>query len=359
MQPRTYVLALAGSALSLFIGVAAANLLLDPLAVFGTGLVPGGLDMNARYYRFGEYEAAADRYDGLVFGSSRVTAISREELSGRMDHANFASFSVDLGQITDHLPVLEYVLKQKAARKLRLRAVFLLLDLDSFGGRPQTNASIHFLLPPPLSGESYGRFWWKNLTAIQNQAWSAALRRAWRGATAAPAPAGPPAVAPIALRTASAGPATKEAQETSIAMPAGTAQSGGGAPSRAQVAPMRAQPLVNITERLDFENQLRLLGEFVSLCRQWQVRLIVATPPISRAETANFDPADLNRASDMISRIVPLWNFTDPAGLPDDPLLWRDFSHFQPAVGQLMLDRIFGLEMPPGWGQFGRLLGSG
>jgi hypothetical protein len=74
MQPRTYVVALAGSALSLFIGVAAANLLLDPLAVFGTGLVPRGLDMNARYYRFGEHEAAADSFDGLSIERSPMVA---------------------------------------------------------------------------------------------------------------------------------------------------------------------------------------------------------------------------------------------------------------------------------------------
>jgi hypothetical protein len=328
MQPRTYVIALAASAFALFIAVAAANLLLDPLAVFGTRLVPASDDMNTRYYRFTQYEMAADRYDGLIFGSSRVAALPPEELSRRMGDVNFASFSVDLGQLTDHLPVLRYVLAQKQSRGLRLRAVFLLLDLDSFGGRPLTNSSLHFLLPPALTGESDGRFWWRNLTAIQKEAWRAALQRAWRRAAGAPAPQEPPALAPAVMQTVTANP-----------------------------APASAPSLTRVTERLDFDHQLALLADFVSLCRQNGVQLIVATPPISRTEVADFDPADLDRAGAMISRVVPLWNFTDTVGLPDDPAIWRDRGHFQPAIGQLMLDRIFGRELPPRWSKFGWLEG--
>ena len=60
------------AAFAAFLAVVAANLAIDPQMVFGTGLFGASLNPNDRYQRFLEYEANADRYDGLLLGSSRV-----------------------------------------------------------------------------------------------------------------------------------------------------------------------------------------------------------------------------------------------------------------------------------------------
>jgi hypothetical protein len=84
MHPRTYALTLSAAALSLFLGVAGTNLLIDPMGVFGTRLLSRSLDDNERYATLAEYQSQRDRYDGLFFGSSRLqTGVPLDALSCR------------------------------------------------------------------------------------------------------------------------------------------------------------------------------------------------------------------------------------------------------------------------------------
>jgi hypothetical protein len=157
MRPRTYALSFIISAAGLFLGVIAANLVIDPENVLGTGLLGPPLNPNSRFQRFVAYQAAPEKYDALFFGSSRALYISRDELTRRMNGMVFANFAVTYGLITDHVPVLEYVLREQARQGRRLHAVFLLLDVDSFGEQPRTNRFIQTILPPAVSGEPTAR----------------------------------------------------------------------------------------------------------------------------------------------------------------------------------------------------------
>src|SRR5262249_21938828 len=136
------------------------NLVIDAEGVFDTGLFDLPKHHNERYLRFVAYKAAADSYDGLLFGSSRAGAIPIDDLS-RKTGATIADFSVTWGLLDDHLPVLQYVLQEKAAKRRQLREVFLLLDIDRFGEQPRTDAGIQTLMPPDLGTESAAHFWWR------------------------------------------------------------------------------------------------------------------------------------------------------------------------------------------------------
>src|SRR5262245_14092532 len=158
MHPRTYALVLSAAGALLFLAVIAANVIIDPQGVFGTGLLPRSANANTRYLSVAEYQSAPDRYDGIVFGSSRA-AFPLGELSRHMNGARFLTFAVSLGTLTDHLPMLEFVVRDKTRRSERLRAAFLLLDADGmldeqrFGAHPVTGRLIYRLMPPALSGE--------------------------------------------------------------------------------------------------------------------------------------------------------------------------------------------------------------
>src|SRR5215203_5185990 len=178
MKPRTYALTLILGAAALFLSVVGANLLIDPQGVFGTNLLPGSPNSNNHYRNLSAYDAAPDRFDGLLFGSSRAQAIPTAELSRRLNGVTFANFWVVRGMLPDFLPALEYVLADKAKRGQRVRAVFLLLDIDTFGDPAATNRYIETLLPQALSGESGVYFWWRNLTALQVRSWERILRDA-------------------------------------------------------------------------------------------------------------------------------------------------------------------------------------
>jgi len=96
-----------------------------------------------------------------------------------------------------------------------------------------------------------------------------------------------------------------------------------------------------ITARLDYARQLRLVQQFVALCKRYGVRLIVATSPLSREEAAKYDPNELMKVIDDISRIVPVWDFTNSQWLAEHPDFWVDSRHFRPELGAMMLARIF------------------
>lgn len=333
MQARTYSLAALSVAFGLFAGVAAVNLLVDPEAVLGTGVLGKPLNFNDRYLSMEAYEADPDRYDGLLFGASRGNVIPQDLLSELMGGATFANFSAIGGQIIDHVAVLEHVLRTKAARGKRLRAVFLLLDVDLFGDRQFANRTIQSQWHPVLTGESMARFKWRYLTAIQTQAWRDEVRRAMaRAAVRAEGAADDKASAP---RVRSASLDREPAVVTSDA------------------APPAMPPPETITTRDDFARQLALLAKFVALCQADGVRLVVALSPLRDVNAARFDRVDVEAAVARIADIVPVWDFDVPAWLSQRPDLWLDTSHYAPAVARMMLGRIFGVsdatpyERPP------------
>ena len=335
MRSRSYALALAAVGAGVFLAVIAANVILDPQAVFGTGLFSGSPNTNSRYRRLVAYQAEPRRYDGLVFGSSRARAIPRHELSRRLEGIAFADFAVDFGSIADHLPALEYVVREKAARRERLRAVFLLLDVDTTGVRPKANKFIQTLLPPELSGESAGRFWWRNLTAIQFAAWQSSVRAALGWSK-------PGGLTPNWKSVRGQGTADLLA----MLVPPAHAE--------AETEAATGEARLRITDSIHFDLQMRLLQQFVALCREHDITLVVATSPLNPAHAATFAPGEIEAAVQHMSRIVPLWDFSAPNSLLDDPQRWSDPVHFDAKVAHAMLGRILDYEIPAEWQDFGR-----
>jgi hypothetical protein len=338
MKPRTYALTLILAAAALFMSVVAANLLIDPQGVFGTNLLPRSPNINEHYRNLAAYEAARDRFDGVLFGSSRARALPIPELSRRMGAAAFADFSVVRGMMPDFLPALEYVIADKAKRGGRLRAVFLLLDIDTFGDPAGTNRYIETLLPQPLSGQSGLYFWWRNLTALQVRSWRAILRDARAAIEARDRRA------PSALNKA------KSALVRFASLLSGLAARG------AQGGSDYNRPF---GQRVHFAEQLQLLQRVSALCHQSGAELIVAVSPLHRAVESRYVANDLLQALDQVAQVTPVWDFTGAEWLSDNPNYWLgDTAHFSPEVGRMMLARIFGEAMPPGWERFGRLKGG-
>ena len=337
MKPRTYALTLILGAAALFISVVAANLLIDPQGVFGTNFLPRSPNSNNHYRNLAAYDAAPDRFDGLLFGSSRTEAIPTAELSRRMNGVTFANFSVVRGMLPDFLPALEYVLADKAKRGQRVRAVFLLLDIDTFGDPAATNRYIETLLPQALSGESGVYFWWRNLTALQVRSWQRILREVR---------------VVIEERDRQALSAINKVKLALVRV----AALSGLAARGAQAGSDYNRPF---GERAQFEEQLQLLQRIAALTRQSGAELIVAVSPLHRAVESRYLPKDLSQALDQVARVTPLWDFTGADWLSDDPNYWKgDTAHYSPEVARMMLARIFGDPMPRGWERFGRLRGG-
>jgi hypothetical protein len=177
-RARTFALVLIGCGAAVLAATMITNVALDPQYVFGTPLTREDENANLRYHRLRQYQAARERVGGLLFASSRGKAIDPALLAAKAGPKAVARFDVTAGMITDHLPALEYVLRDKAARGERISAVLLLLDVDSFGKPPATNLNIDAFLPPELSGEPPFRFWWRYLTVSSFPCGAASWRTA-------------------------------------------------------------------------------------------------------------------------------------------------------------------------------------
>jgi hypothetical protein len=361
MQSKAYALTTLAGGVGLFATVVSANVILDPYAVFGTGLFARSPNANDRYEHFNAYLANFQRYDGLLFGSSRAGGFDRDELSLRTKGVKFANFSVVGGMLFDYLPVLEFAVREKRARGEPLRAVFLFLDADAFFFRPFTNRSNQYVWPPELTGENRARFWWKNLTAIQFQAWQGTIRNALAHAPAIEPPKAvdepahqsamkaavfdaSPNTAPAhqsALKTAvfDAGPTT--AATAAPLVPAGETKAAAGSPVRNE-------------DQVRFTAHFKRFEQFVDLCRANNIHLVVAVSPIHPLYP-QYDNPKIEKWIEQISRLVPVWDFTHSTAMTN-PDLWVDqVNHFRPIVAHMIIKKIFNDEMPWGWDDFGKL----
>ncbi len=338
MRSRTYAVAAIAIAAMVLLGTMAANVLIDPQGVFGTKLFVPVVNPNVRYLDLQVYKAAPDQYDGVLFGSSRGEIFDTKLLAEYLGVHAVVNFSVPDGLMTDHLPTLEYLLRDKAARRSQLRAIFLLLDSDLFGREPWTDNNADSFLPPEIDGESQWRFWWRYLTIFQYDTWKRYIARA----IANHSPAGA-ASQHAELKRAVA--AMVPFQSPQVAVERSAAAADGATRNQ-------AQPRV----RADLARQLKLFDRFLALCRANDIKLVVAFSPLNRnnEDASDARMPDNERIVDMIAKLVPVWDFDRPEWLSQRPDLWNDIFHFKRPVADMMLQRIFtGHATAPGaFGEF-------
>jgi hypothetical protein len=328
MTARAFALCFIGFVMALLAGTMAVNVTLDPEAVFDPGIAGQRLNANTRYIRFLRYRDGHERPDGVLFASSRGYSFELDGVARRLQVNAVANFAVNFGMLTDHLPALEYLLQDKARRGERLRAVFLMIDVDHFGKVPWTNVNLDGILPPQISGEHPARFWWRYLTAFQFRVWHATIEETLKRAQLTTTSSDTPVTALNRL------PSFRAGVMPPLTLPA--------TPFFREIAQARPARQYDIVQRPKIDAHLALLARMAELCRKHDISLTVVTSPLNRRNAADYDPLELQRVVDRISRVVPVWDFGAPEWLSDRPELWDDPSHFKREVSHMMLDRVFG-----------------
>jgi len=336
MRVRSYLIGVLVGITALFAGVAATNYLLDPQGVFGNINTDENIpNWNFRYQKYRVFRSAPKAHDGVVLGSSRAVAFIPAAVEERFGLRQVAEFAVPFGLMTDHLPVLEYVLRDADSRGSSLKLVLLVVDADMFGRSPWTNVNLNAYQPPQVSGEPGQVFWLRQLTAYQPKAWRFALSRviaehnARRPLPDATVAGGQPAAAAVS-------------------------PSEGGGPAAAVLA---VPELSWLSPQSEIANQLAMLERLVALCRERAIRLVVLMSPMTRTGDFFPDRGALERFVEDVARITPVWDFSRPDWLPRSRAFWYDWSHYTPLVANMMMDRVLGkpIAAPD---DFGRLRGA-
>jgi hypothetical protein len=344
MTPKSYSITILAGLAAVFFGTMAANIVFDPEYVFRTNIFPKDPNRNERIESLRRYQASAEQTDALLFSSSRGSFFDLEQLRTKMGANHVTSFAISFGLITDHLPALEYVLKDKQARGQNLKAVFLLLDLDFFGKMPWTNNNLNSLLPPELDGGSSVAFWWRHLTAFQYKSWRDVIRLARSDGFSSNTSA---TEAPAVLQGELVLHAHPQIEATDIPPP-DDRDAGKHFPPTVREDFRRAFNSI----RPDMDRQLGMLRKFVELCAANNVRLTVAVSPMTRKNVDTHEAGYLDKLSARLSRVVSLFDFNAAYTLADRPRFWEDFSHFDDEVAATMLNRVFSPSEPSGFGLY-------
>lgn len=349
MRAKPFSIALIAACASVVVATAAANLVLDPQLVFRTGFVTQSATPNMRYQRVLDYDRDARKVDGLLFGTSRGQAFDPDEFARLAGLGHVAPFAVPLGTMLDYLPILEYVLHDKAVHGERIRRILLLLDADLFGVTPWSN-NLDTLLPPRVSGEPAGRFWSRYLLAVQFNGWRQSLAHTgWLARRQASALPQGVQLAALERENATTGDAPDQ-----LRIRVAEAQSQGPKEEtvpvdvqieRAQRNAKAAQPLL--------EPQLKRLERFIALCRQNDIELTIAINPLHHLNAEGYEAGRLQAVVSRINQLADIWEFDAPAWLSHDNSHWRDLSHFKGEIASMMLQRMFGSAAPPA-ADFGR-----
>lgn len=320
LSPRRFALVLAALGLAAPWALAGANLAIDPYAVLGTSPLRAESTPNSRYLSYRDYARRRGEVNALMLGSSRVgCGFADADLNGLAPGARFARIWGAAGEPSEYLQVLRAVLNAEPAPPLRL--VIVLIDPDNIGWE-SGDRSVFARAHPEVTGQRQAAF---AIEALFAPSWRQMSRK-------------------IQLNAAGG----IEGRESPCDRAPGL---------RAFPRPEPPRELVEVTRRPRFAAHVAALAEIAALARARNIRLVVVTAPLHPWRTLEYDVADQRRVIERLAAVVPLWHFTTPPWLAENPDHWADPGHFTRAIGRLMIARALGqpgVEVPA---DFGRLIG--
>lgn len=147
----------------------------DPLAAFGTGLIPPIVSAD-RDYKAALYRARVPRPEVVILGSSRVKMLRPDCVTAVTRHTAF-NFGVNAGTAEDFLAIFRFLRSQ---RDFRVREILLGAEPEAFTGdlstgrsHGQSRALAPFVEPPARDPERL----WSDLFSGASAA--AAMRSVW------------------------------------------------------------------------------------------------------------------------------------------------------------------------------------
>ncbi|MBQ7540735.1 MAG: hypothetical protein IJT44_00405 [Clostridia bacterium] len=278
----------------------------DPFNVFHPLSVrDNGVEINKNFVKMTYILHESDRFDALLFGSSRVGDMHVEKI----EDVRCYNMTYSNGTPAEHLANLRTLVKNGVVP----RRVYLGVDVMSYTQDPDSHLSDGLRAPYELSKEKPASFW--KLYLDPAVTWKAVMT-VMRGHTKDPT-----------LRERFYTYGWNHDYDT---------------PTGARMSVGDDQALVSSVRRMP--QTLDEIAQIVALCRENGIELVTFTVPNYGALFDEACRADFPAFLKGLSEITPFYNFSGHNRVADDPKSFYDPSHPSAQTGDLVLSCMCGGE---------------
>ncbi len=305
--------------------------LTDPYGLFRRDFRYQFVEPDLNFIKVQHLLAHPERYDCLVFGSSRVNTIDVRKIRGYRCY----NMTCNGGLPRDYLDNVRYLLK----KGMSLRMILVGLDDFDFRVDPASHLSQPSRHPyPPVVGQPLLPFYLKNLFSLHDRD---IIREIVKGYIAiARGKRGAPVLYDMFGTGQNYAPWADAAIET--------------APEA-----WRADPRFTTHRQVSGDNMKGVLQDLASLAdvaRRKRIQLILFINPLYKNVFVDGGLEEFSRFKRELVEIADFYDFSGINTVTSDSINYYDLSHFTFATGDMVLGRIFrdgtGRMAPPDFGVF-------
>jgi len=291
------------------------NYIVDPFNIFKTQLFKYPFQMNERFVKIEFLEKNNHKFNGYLFGSSRIGTTEPSILEKYIPHSKFYNFTLSSANMYDYMLHLEYFVK----RKYPIKVLYLQLDINNmmYYGRNQSDylSKIH----PFVLNESLFAYYIKYLTGFFPFNIKGKVSTNYN-------------YEKTVTYNINNGTWHEDNKELAVANDCKSYVK--------SIKGFNHHHTAAFTYRKRKEN-IYALGKIVNICKKNNIKLYVFTTPHNHNMMDMFYAKDYVDYLHDIANITDFYNFSGYNSITKNDCNYYEVSHYRPMIGELIAARIF------------------
>ena len=305
------------------------NYVVDPFSVFQNSFLKERIDINERYLKIDFLEKNHSKFNGYMFGSSRIGVVKPEVIEQYIPNSKFYNFTLSSGNLYDYMVHLKYFVK----RHYEIKTLYMQIDIDDMNVYGHSESNYLYKLHPYLTGESVMTFKMKYLFGFF----------------------------PLNVRQKISVNFQKSSPKK-FDIPTGiwTLHNSEKALMENPKKYIENQASFHFKNRrvlryIRQKEAMEALKTIVELCQKEKIKLYVFTSAHNQNKMDTYLLEDYHKYLRDISEITSFYDFSGYNSVTKNDANYYEMSHYRPQVGTLVAARIFhdeNISVPKDFGKF-------
>lgn len=305
------------------------NYIIDPFNVFNSKFLKYQFQMNERFIKIDYLAENNQKFNGYMFGSSRIGTTSPKILEKYFRNKKFYNFTISSANLYDYLIYLKYFIKEGYS----FDSLYLQLDLNDMYKYGREKSDYLRKMHPNVSDDSLFTYYFSYLIGFFPDNIEGKIKRNISSKS------------PVdySLET---GKWAKPQNEKAIIKNCEEYQK--------DISSFNEKRKREISYTKSKQN-IRALKEIVNITKKNKIKLYVFVTPHNQNMMDRFKKDEyLNYIADM-AKVTPFYNFSGYNTITLDNCNYYEYSHYRPHVGKLVAARIFNdkkIDVPEDFGVY-------